>query len=297
MQPSCSDASDSVLRRGLRVLRGSGLAGALRNAAGDGIEPLESATLRSLPARGSCRAARHRDRNRARSRPPPSSGCTGWATTATAGRRWCRRSACRRALAIRFLFPHAPTMPVSINNGYVMRAWYDIREANLNERADLDGVRRSQAAVEAMIAHEKARGIADVAHRARRLLAGRRGRAVRGPAPPRAARRHRRAVDVPDRRARARGRGRAREPRRADLHGARHATIRSCASRGPSSRGRRSSPPAGTSNGTPTRWSTRRCSRKWSPSARSCSACFRTDVGVGRAGRCRSLVLAARVRP
>jgi phospholipase/carboxylesterase len=63
-------------------------------------------------------------------------------------------------LAIRFLFPHAPTMPVTINNGYVMRAWYDIREANLNERADLDGVRRSQAAVEAMIAHEKARGIA-----------------------------------------------------------------------------------------------------------------------------------------
>ena len=64
------------------------------------------------------------------------------------------------ALALRFLFPHAPTMPVSINNGYVMRAWYDIREANLNERADLPGVRRSQAAVEAMIAHEKARGIA-----------------------------------------------------------------------------------------------------------------------------------------
>jgi len=63
-------------------------------------------------------------------------------------------------LAIRFLFPHAPTMPVSINNGYVMRAWYDIREADLNARADLDGVRRSQAAVEAMIAHEKARGIA-----------------------------------------------------------------------------------------------------------------------------------------
>jgi phospholipase/carboxylesterase len=63
-------------------------------------------------------------------------------------------------LAVRFLFPHAPTMPVSINNGYVMRAWYDIREANLNERADLDGVRRSQSAAEAMIAHEKARGIA-----------------------------------------------------------------------------------------------------------------------------------------
>ncbi len=64
-------------------------------------------------------------------------------------------------MAVRFLFPHAPTMPVSINNGYVMRAWYDIREANLNERADLPGVRRSQAAVAALIDHERARGIED----------------------------------------------------------------------------------------------------------------------------------------
>ncbi len=63
------------------------------------------------------------------------------------------------ALAVRFLFPHAPAMPVAINNGYVMRAWYDIRDADLHARADLPGVRRSQAHVEALIAREKERGI------------------------------------------------------------------------------------------------------------------------------------------
>ena len=62
--------------------------------------------------------------------------------------------------AIRFVFPHAPMMPVSINNGMQMRAWYDIKAANLNERADLPGVRASQAHVEALIAREKGRGIA-----------------------------------------------------------------------------------------------------------------------------------------
>lgn len=64
-------------------------------------------------------------------------------------------------MAVRFLFPHAPTMPVSINNGYVMRAWYDIRDADLHARADLPGVRSSQALVEALIAREKARGVPD----------------------------------------------------------------------------------------------------------------------------------------
>jgi phospholipase/carboxylesterase len=62
-------------------------------------------------------------------------------------------------LAVRFLFPHAPTMPVAINNGYVMRAWYDIKDADLHARADLPGVRRSQAQVEALIAREHVRGI------------------------------------------------------------------------------------------------------------------------------------------
>lgn len=63
------------------------------------------------------------------------------------------------SMAVRFLFPHAPTMPVTINNGYVMRAWYDIGDADLHSRADLAGVRRSQAQLEALIAREKARGV------------------------------------------------------------------------------------------------------------------------------------------
>jgi len=63
-------------------------------------------------------------------------------------------------LAVRFLFPHAPVMPVTINNGMTMRAWYDIREADFNSRADLDGVRRSQAHVEALIARQVELGIA-----------------------------------------------------------------------------------------------------------------------------------------
>src|SRR6185312_5980621 len=71
-------------------------------------------------------------------------------------------------LAVRFVFPHAPVMPVTINNGMRMRAWYDIRQANLNERADLDGVRRSQAHVGALLAREASRGIAP----GRTLLAG-----------------------------------------------------------------------------------------------------------------------------
>ena len=63
-------------------------------------------------------------------------------------------------LAVRFIFPHAPVMPVTINNGMRMRAWYDIRNANLSERADLEGVRQSQAHVEALLARERQRGIA-----------------------------------------------------------------------------------------------------------------------------------------
>jgi phospholipase/carboxylesterase len=65
-----------------------------------------------------------------------------------------------RDLAIRFLFPHAPVMPVTINNGMAMRAWYDIRQANLAERADIEGVRQSQGHADALIAREEARGIA-----------------------------------------------------------------------------------------------------------------------------------------
>lgn len=63
--------------------------------------------------------------------------------------------------AIRFVFPHAPLMPVAMNGGYVMRSWYDIALGeDLSRREDEAGLRGSQAAVEQLIAREKARGIA-----------------------------------------------------------------------------------------------------------------------------------------
>jgi phospholipase/carboxylesterase len=61
--------------------------------------------------------------------------------------------------AIRFIFPNADTMPVTINGGYVMRAWYDIVATDLGRQEDEAGLRASQAKVEALIAREKARGI------------------------------------------------------------------------------------------------------------------------------------------
>jgi phospholipase/carboxylesterase len=62
-------------------------------------------------------------------------------------------------LGVRFVFPHAPMRPVTINNGYVMRAWYDIRLDGGARREDVEGVRASQQAIEALIARERARGI------------------------------------------------------------------------------------------------------------------------------------------
>jgi phospholipase/carboxylesterase len=64
---------------------------------------------------------------------------------------------------VRFIFPHAPMQPVSINNGYVMRAWYDVRWGDLEGRskqADEKGVRASQAAIDTLINEETANGIA-----------------------------------------------------------------------------------------------------------------------------------------
>jgi phospholipase/carboxylesterase len=61
---------------------------------------------------------------------------------------------------VRFVFPHAPVIPVTINNGYRMRAWYDITGQEQAGREDEAGLRRSLAAVEALLAREKSRGIA-----------------------------------------------------------------------------------------------------------------------------------------
>jgi phospholipase/carboxylesterase len=60
---------------------------------------------------------------------------------------------------VRFVFPHAPVIPVTINGGYAMRAWYDILGADLVQREDEAGLRRSLASVEALIEREKSRGI------------------------------------------------------------------------------------------------------------------------------------------
>lgn len=60
---------------------------------------------------------------------------------------------------LRFVFPHAPVRPVTINDGMRMRAWYDIREMSLTNRADVVGVRESMATVNALITREGERGI------------------------------------------------------------------------------------------------------------------------------------------
>lgn len=61
---------------------------------------------------------------------------------------------------VRFIFPHAPEIPVTINGGMRMRAWYDIMGFDAGARQDEPGLRRSQALVEALLAREKERGIA-----------------------------------------------------------------------------------------------------------------------------------------
>jgi len=60
---------------------------------------------------------------------------------------------------VRFVFPHAPMRPVTINGGYIMRAWYDIRDDGGVRREDPAGVRASQKSIEALIEREKARGV------------------------------------------------------------------------------------------------------------------------------------------
>ena len=62
-------------------------------------------------------------------------------------------------LALRFIFPHAPERAVTINNGFVMRAWYDIKQNDISRLPDEGGIRESQASIEALIARERVRGI------------------------------------------------------------------------------------------------------------------------------------------
>lgn len=63
--------------------------------------------------------------------------------------------------AIRFVFPNAPQIPVTLNGGYIMRAWYDIAAVgtDINKREDETGLRLSQQRIDALIARENSRGI------------------------------------------------------------------------------------------------------------------------------------------
>ncbi len=71
-------------------------------------------------------------------------------------------------LSVRFIFPHAPPMPVTLNGGYIMPAWYDIRQSDLGIEHDRDGVRQSERAIRMLIEQERMHGIAS----GRIILAG-----------------------------------------------------------------------------------------------------------------------------
>ncbi|PKO24762.1 MAG: carboxylesterase [Betaproteobacteria bacterium HGW-Betaproteobacteria-8] len=61
--------------------------------------------------------------------------------------------------AVRFILPHAPYRAVTLNNGYEMRAWYDIYGLSPDSPQDESGIRQSQVEIETLISAEKARGI------------------------------------------------------------------------------------------------------------------------------------------
>jgi phospholipase/carboxylesterase len=62
-------------------------------------------------------------------------------------------------LPLRFVFPHAPVRPVTLNGGHPMRAWFDIVKIGLHQPRDLAGMQASRTAVEALVARERERGI------------------------------------------------------------------------------------------------------------------------------------------
>ena len=64
-----------------------------------------------------------------------------------------------KELAIRFIFPHAPSIPVTVNGGFVMPAWYDILEMDIDRKVDTKGLLESVDAIQGFIDRELARGI------------------------------------------------------------------------------------------------------------------------------------------
>ena len=63
------------------------------------------------------------------------------------------------SFGIRFIFPNAPSIPVSINNGFVMPAWYDIKEVDIDRHVDEEQLKQSAAGVHALINREIDRGV------------------------------------------------------------------------------------------------------------------------------------------
>lgn len=64
-----------------------------------------------------------------------------------------------RELAVRFVFPHAPVRPVTLNGGYRMRAWFDIKSIDRNGPLDRDGLLEAMGGVDALVAREIERGV------------------------------------------------------------------------------------------------------------------------------------------
>ncbi len=62
-------------------------------------------------------------------------------------------------LAVRFIFPHAPSIPVSLNGGYIMPAWYDIKHSDLGIEHDHTGILNSARDIQLLIEQEEMRGI------------------------------------------------------------------------------------------------------------------------------------------
>lgn len=62
-------------------------------------------------------------------------------------------------VAVRYIFPHAPKRPVTLNGGFIMRAWYDIAASDIDAEQDATGIRAAQADIEKLLAQERSRGI------------------------------------------------------------------------------------------------------------------------------------------
>lgn len=62
---------------------------------------------------------------------------------------------------VRYLFPHAPVQPVTLNGGMAMRSWYDILGLDASAPQDAEGIQRAAGWIRALVAHEREQGVAD----------------------------------------------------------------------------------------------------------------------------------------